>query len=691
MSTNAKAHPKQSQHELISLARGTRPERIIHLDDEPFVRDATKLMLDFYFKDYVTVECSTGDDAWNEISRQNPDLLITDYSHCGMRIEEMLSLLSRQSAKFPILIMSAFLGGCPDAKERLLSQADFSITLLNKPFLAEELKVEVLKCFDSATPNPAGVSEQDRLPGTGTEITKPGTSHSHRDCKPLLKAATKDLFRNNAFRVIGLSVCATTREVATHANKLAQLAELGQDPHTQNAAFSMKPPPSLDEIREAIQRLKDPEKRLIDEFFWFWPCEFGRTTPDPALQALASGDAEAALEIWAANETNPSNGVIAMHNIALFWQLTAFDLETHNASRAEAGGGRGDGPGRYEADCVQEQTVEKYWRDSLKRWKYLAFDDVLWDKVAARVRQTDDPHLTSGFVRRMRDTLPLALAKINAELALAHAQKGRTPLARMHVQLVREGSDEPATLEKAAELVLAPTKARLKEQIKGAQERAKKNRQDAASAAQELLQQAQSALPLYDLFFGKDSDVRNELFDEVASVCNHLQLVYYNATRDDNTCLEILKLVLPFATSTDLRQAIEKDISDTCTRLGLSAVSEKLEPVYTLLTSFQDSKESPPDRLARFERDAIPAIVKAAGISSFSADYGYLSVVPANCKDLFDSAAIVLRQISLDAWNNHQDQQTAVAANELAAKHAQSPELKQRLAEDNATLQQTGA
>lgn len=389
----------------------------------------------------------------------------------------------------------------------------------------------------------------------GSSESRPaaGRRRGVSECKPLLDAATKDLFRKNAFRITGLSVDATARERDRHANKLTQLVELKQDPHTQNAAFSMKPPPSLDEIREAIGNLKDSEKRLIDEFFWFWPSEFGTTTPDPALEALASGNADAALNIWTENETNPSSGMVAMHNIALFWQLRALDLESDNADP--------------EADRAQEQTVEKYWRNSLKRWKYLASDDHLWDKVAARVRQTADPRLTSGFVRRMRATLPLALAKINAELALAHAKNGRMPLAKMHVQLLREGNEGLANLEKAAELVLTPARNRLKEQIKRAQERAKSNPQDAASAARELLQQAQSALPLYDLFFGKDSDLRNDLFEEVASVCNRLQIAYYKATGDDRTCLEILKLVLPFATSTDLRQSIEKDISETCARL----------------------------------------------------------------------------------------------------------------------------
>jgi hypothetical protein len=524
----------------------------------------------------------------------------------------------------------------------------------------------------------AGASEQDSRPGTDTEITKPGTRRSDRDCKPLLEAATKDLFRNNAFRVTGLSVGATTREVARHANKLTQLAELGQDLHIQNAAaFPMKPPPGLDEIREAIQRLNDPERRLIDEFFWFWPCELGKTTSEPALEALASGNADAALKIWAANETNPSSGVVATHNIALFWQLRAFDLETDNASRAEAGGGGGHSPGRSEADCVQEQAVEKYWRNSLKRWKYLAFDDLLWDKVAERVRQTDDPRLTSGFVRRMRATLPLALAKINAELALAHAQKDRMPLAKMHVRLLREGTVEPTNVEKAAELVLTSARNRLQEQIRRAKDRGDKNPRDAANATRELLEEARNALALFDLFFEADSDVRNELFDEAASVCNRLQITYHNATRDDKTCLEILKLVLPLATSTDLRQSVEKDISETRVRL-----------LHALLKSIQDSKDCPSAQLILFRRDAVPAIAEATGITGFSPNHGYLSATSADHTQLFDTAAIVLRGISFDAWHNHQDQRTAVAANELALMHAVSPELKQRLAEDQATFRQ---
>jgi hypothetical protein len=117
------------------------------------------------------------------------------------------------------------------------------------------------------------------------------SSDASIECKPLLDATTKDLFRKNAFRITGLPVDATARDIGKHAEKLQLIAELGQDPQL-NAAFPLRPPPTVEDIREAIQRLKDPEKRLIDEFFWFWPESFGESRLDAAFQALERGDFE---------------------------------------------------------------------------------------------------------------------------------------------------------------------------------------------------------------------------------------------------------------------------------------------------------------------------------------------------------------------------------------------------------------
>ena len=504
-------------------------------------------------------------------------------------------------------------------------------------------------------------------------MSTPGEKGSERssrqrgssECKPLIDAATMDLFRKNVFRITGLSVDLTTPQFVRKAEKLKMLVEIGQDPHTQNAAFPMKPPPSLEEIGEAIRNVKDPEKRLIDEFFWFWPEEFGQSQSDPAIQALAKGDSKTAVEIWSAKEESPTDGVVASHNLALVFHIAALDWENYSV--------------KNEVEVERRQKIADYWKGAFKRWERLAIDDRFWDKVTALIRQLNEPdRLPTGFARRMRATLPEALDKINAELAVAFAESGKIELARLHIRFMRETNQGLDNVEKTAELVLTPASNRLKEQIKSARDRGEKNPPEAAKVALELFGQAGQTLTLFDLFFGKDNELRNDLFDEVASVCNRLQIVYYKETGDDKTCLEILKAILPFATSTDLRQVIEKDISETCTRLE----SKKLEPVYTLLKSIQDSTGDPRSRLAKFNAEVANVLISAiAGLTRGSDPYN----------QLWDSAAIVLRGISLDAWNKHEDMQTAVTANELAVKHAVSPELKQRLAEDKTTLQQMGA
>lgn len=409
-------------------------------------------------------------------------------------------------------------------------------------------------------------------------------------CKPLLEAATKDLFRKNAFRITGLSVEATTREVSRHADKLKILAELGQNPHTQSAAFPMKPPPSLDEIREAIQKLKDPEKRMVDEFFWFWPQEFGQSQPDPAIQALLKGDSGTAVDQWFAKEDHPTDGVVAMHNLALVFYISALDWENYVL--------------KNEVEADRRKKITDYWKGAFSRWERLTTDDRFWEIVTARIRQLNEPNLTTGFARRMRATLPEALDKINAELAVEFAESGKIEFARLHIQFMRETNKDLANVEKIAELVLMPARNALKEQIRRARGRADKNPRDAANAARDLLEQARKSLDLFELFFGQESDLRNELFDEVAALCNQLPVAYHKATGDDRTCLEILKAILPLATSVELRRQIENNI-DT---LRGNVARLDLEPIYAILKQIQDSKEHPAKRLQRVKAEVLPAV-----------------------------------------------------------------------------------
>jgi len=502
-----------------------------------------------------------------------------------------------------------------------------------------------------------------------SEVEQSTRRSASPSCKPLLDAATPELFQANAFRITGLPVDATAREITKHADKLKMMEELGQGEAAHTAAFALNPPPTVDQIRNAIQKLKDPEQRVVDEFFWFWPERFGRGISDPSIRALADGDSNKALEIWGGKETDPTDGVVAMHNIALFWHLAALEWENYSKGT--------------ELSDEQRREVEQYWRNAFKRWEHLAVDDLFWERVSARIKQIDDPRLTTGFVRRMRATLPQALDKINAQLAVRYAESDKLELAQLHVQFMRETNQGFDNVEKTAEMVLAPARTRLKDQIERARQCAEKNPANAANAARELLGHARRSLALFDLFFGLDSDLRNELSDEIAALCNQLQVTYHKATGDDKTCLDTLNAALPFATAIELRQQIQKNL-DTLTR---NLTFQKLDPVYALLRTIQDSKDPPGSKLRWFKRDVLPALAEAASISGVSSSFGPLAAETEASAELANVAAIVLRGISIDAWNTSEDRATAVDANGLALQYASKPELRKQLSDDQVALQ----
>ena len=123
----------------ISLKRGTRPARIYLADDEDGVRAALTLMFQFWYGDYILSEFPDGDKVWDAINCNTPDLIITDITHPGMKVEEMLHRLYRTPKRFPVIVCSATLG-CPGFRERHSAFTMFPVLTLDKPFTGPEFR-----------------------------------------------------------------------------------------------------------------------------------------------------------------------------------------------------------------------------------------------------------------------------------------------------------------------------------------------------------------------------------------------------------------------------------------------------------------------------------------------------------------------------------------------------------------------
>lgn len=119
--------------------------------------------------------------------------------------------------------------------------------------------------------------------------------------------ATPELYQRNAFRLSGLPVDASARQVRRRADEVEAAVRLDAE-LTVGDAWLPPAEVAVDDVRAALHRLRDPVRRIVDELFWLWPGLGGDTLADAAL-------------IWAdaveADPPVPVTRAIARHNRAV--------------------------------------------------------------------------------------------------------------------------------------------------------------------------------------------------------------------------------------------------------------------------------------------------------------------------------------------------------------------------------------
>ena len=121
-----------------STANMRDPIKIVLLDDMESPRAGLRMVIDSWLKEVHTViEFDNGDAAWQELSKSDPDMLITDYSHPGMNCGEMLTRLKARGVRYPIVVCSASASeDRPDllAQLRECAGPELKLSFLEKPF-----------------------------------------------------------------------------------------------------------------------------------------------------------------------------------------------------------------------------------------------------------------------------------------------------------------------------------------------------------------------------------------------------------------------------------------------------------------------------------------------------------------------------------------------------------------------------
>ncbi|MEO3805173.1 hypothetical protein [Nonomuraea sp. B1E8] len=350
-----------------------------------------------------------------------------------------------------------------------------------------------------------------------------------------------DLYRQNAFRVTGLPVRATAREVRRHTDRLLLMERLGKAGTTQG----MLPPErpfDEDATKRAVQRLRDPVVRLVDELFWLWPVD----GDDAAMAALLRGEPDEALHLWEHTEAGPA-GAVATHNLAVFSLVKALESD------------------ELDDDCLRS------WRRAYACWAKVIADDTFWDLVRARAEEFDDPRLTARTVRRMRDDLPAALLSISAQLAARAVREGRLRDARRHAGVMSRSGQAPQLVDDALRAALEPEASRMKALCEGAYQQLKPDPGRGDELAERLLDEAKPLLRVLTEVLPDDHWAVRDAGDDLAQAALACVVAFVNATKENRRALELLDHALALAVTDPVRDRVQENIDIISDNLSLHA------------------------------------------------------------------------------------------------------------------------
>jgi len=399
---------------------------------------------------------------------------------------------------------------------------------------------------------------------------------------PLLsEVARPGLFRTNAFRMLGLPVTATSLDIRRQLSKHQMMQDYGGGVPPARQPLPLMPPPDGEEVRGASHHLGDPQRRLLDELFWFWPRNWERGGKDPALEALVEGDVAAAHKDWTGQSGNGHEAGIALHNLAVLQHALALDFESRLAW--------GDVPTDVRANCTA------VWHEAFRCWSALLQRDAFWSSLTARIRELDDARLTTGSVQRIRDSLPLALLAINAQLAVEAAEYGQNEEVRRQLDIMRESGFPQEVVEGALRSAMELVSKQIKIMCVKANEDAAIDRAKANEAARWLMEHSWPLLAVVDLIFDEANATREHLHDDIADNALDCIVSFGKETKNWTETRDLIYQLKPLAIGREIckridqnLEAVENNVNDSvCWFCGANAGEEQYSFEYKMYGDVQ--------------------------------------------------------------------------------------------------------
>jgi len=187
-----------------------------------------------------------------------------------------------------------------------------------------------------------------------------------------------NLFRDNAYNVLGLDISATQKEINKRSKEIVNLLRIDEDSEYETDISVAKSKRTEDTVKEAVQRLSSPTKKIQEYFFWF---DIESDKDEKALKLLQAGNIDEAIQVWEQDSSKETaTGFVAKKNLAILASV-----------------------------LLVEKGQKKHLTQSISCWKDLITSDKFWayfEKIYALNDEvgTSDSAIR-GFKSKVTDVL----------------------------------------------------------------------------------------------------------------------------------------------------------------------------------------------------------------------------------------------------------------------------------------------
>lgn len=195
--------------------------------------------------------------------------------------------------------------------------------------------------------------------------------------------------KNNAYHILGLDTFASEKDILKRSKEIINHLKADDIPEYDLDMGLFKDFRTEDSVKDALQRLQSPKKRIREYFFWF---QMGDTIDDQVMGLFKIKDYPNAIKIWQnASEGQGTKAFFYKKNLAILYCL-----------------------------ALSVKDNEDYLQSSLNIWKEIIDSDKFWNSFSKVYKLHDEQTASEDIILDFKKHVAGYLSDIYTELHHIH-------------------------------------------------------------------------------------------------------------------------------------------------------------------------------------------------------------------------------------------------------------------------------